>query len=148
MAGNPCRYFFDNQVIRKPEFDVGKKELKISGWDLKEFKDFYETAVIDFYSAPDVIMTYTNGNNCKDEWRRYTRHTLKNLKKSKVEAGYCDDEVIFHFTYEDLKNEWFNYNDPIQETNIPLGKFYNMTYEQVQEYKKQNTYGYEIKKEK
>jgi hypothetical protein len=134
--GNPRRYIFqENQFTRIVSYpDVEKKEIIITGD--KDFKDFYETAKIDFYSAPDLIMSYSNGNTCKDEWRRYWRWEFTNFTlKNKID----DIQGDFHLTYtfDEFKDIVFH-DDSEMTANVPMGKFAGMTPKQVENYKRKN----------
>ncbi len=137
--GNPRRYIFqENQFTRIISYpDVEKKEIIITGD--KDFKDFYETAKIDFYSAPDVIMSYSNGNTCKDEWRRYWRWEFTNLKLERDDQVLgSDDEFHLTYTFDEFKDIQFYGDDPEMTANIPMGKFAGMTPKQVDNYKRKN----------
>ena len=136
MAGNPCRWYFNNEIwIKKPEIDEQKKQLKITLVDRgkQEYNQFYETAVVDFYSAPDLILHYSNGNTCKDEWRRYGRWSFKGLRWEHVAYPMSEGDRSIKFTFEDLA---FDNCESIMELDIPLGKFQGMTPEQVENYKR------------
>ena len=131
--GNPCRYFFDNKfIIRRPEIDEQEKQVRISISE-NHLEDYYETALIDLYSAPDLIMTYSNGNTSKDEFRRYGRWEFKNLNRLHLQEYMMDFEMIYAFD----EMTWNNCQN-IQETDIPLGKFYRMTQKEVDNYTRKN----------
>jgi len=147
--GNPKRYIFNDDIFVKVEHKYNKegtefadKKITLHVWDDNKNKmaEFYEAAKIDFYSAPDVIMTYSNGNTCKDEWRRYFRWTFKNLKLISKTEDATGESTLFAYSYEEFKDQVFNWDNPEQTTNIPMGKFAGMTYEQVQNYKRKNRY--------
>lgn len=130
--GNPKRYTLQDKHISVIVYpDMETKTLTIVGDDLL---DFYETAKIEFYSAPDVITQYSNGNTCKDEWRRYWRWEFKNL--TKIENGWAPEYSCYKF--DECKDIVFQSGDPEMETNIPMGKFAGMTYQEVQNYKRKN----------
>lgn len=101
----------------------------------------YEELEYDFYSAPDVIFTYTNGNTCKDEWQRYFKFKIKGLKLIEVEQNYVDT-LAATFSYEELVDEYYSYPDPRCVVGVPMGKFAGMTYEQYQEYRNQNQHNF------
>lgn len=137
--GNPCRYFIDGKMFGKPLWDQDKKQLVIKQYIFhgeSVLLDSYETMKIDFYSAPDVIMTYTNGNTCKDEFRRYSRDVLANVKL--VKKDFAGEYTAYTYSYEEVTHQWFNWDDPECETDIPLGKFQGKTYKEVQNYKRKN----------
>jgi len=139
--GNPCRYIFDQKYMGRPQIDNEKKTLTLNQYTFRGEegpKDFYETAQIDFYSAPDVILTYSNGNTCKDEFRRYSRTTFKNLKLIKKEEDLAGEYTAYTYSFDEIVAHWFNWDDPECETNIPLGKFQGKTYKEVQDYKRKN----------
>ena len=100
-----------------------------------QYNQFYETAVVDFYSAPDLILHYSNGNTCKDEWRRYGRWSFKGLRWEHVAYPMSEGDRSIKFTFEDLA---FDNCESIMELDIPLGKFQGMTPEQVENYKRKN----------
>lgn len=137
--GNPCRYVIDGKVVTRPSWDEDKKQLTIGQYKpLNEgaLQIFYKIMQIDFYSAPDVIMTYTNGNKNKDEFRRYSRDVLKNVNLIRKEED--DDYTTYLYSYKDVMRYSFGWNDFECENNIPLGKFEGYSYEQVQNYKRKN----------
>jgi hypothetical protein len=139
--GNPCRYIFDGKFMGRPKIDQAAKELTLTHYSFRGEqgpKDFYESVDIDFYSAPDVIMKYSNGNTCKDEFRRYSRDVFKNLRLIKKEEDPLGEYTTYVYTYDTAIHQWFNWDDPECETNIPLGKFQGMTYKEVQNYKRKN----------
>ncbi len=139
--GNPCRYIFDNKFIRRPDIDMDNKRLSITvysevelGDSYKELSDSYKIGHVDFYSAPDVIWPYANGNTNSKEFRRYWRDVFEGLKLiSKTESGECTDYVYSYTEFVQLL-----LGDQESEEDIPIGKFAGMTYEQVQEYKRVN----------
>lgn len=137
--GNPCRWHFNNEIwIRKPEIDEAQKQLKITFVDEDQnYSQYYETAVVDFYSAPDVILHYSNGNTCKDEWRRYGRWEFKGLRWVQEHKAYpmSENNTSIIFTFEDIAGDNC---ESIAELDIPLGKFKGMTPEQVENYKRKN----------
>lgn len=132
--GNPKRWFFDNKCIIKPDLSQGTNKLKIVTYDENfEFKDYYDVVFVDFYSAPDVIYHYSNGNTCKDEWRRYDRWRFEGLKLlDKLES---DDVRTILFEFAEFNSIW---DESIKETDIPLGKFRGMTQKEVDEYQRKN----------
>jgi hypothetical protein len=139
--GNPCRYFFENEFqIRKPEINEDKNQLKISLTETIEsnFDEYYENAIIDFYSAPDVIFSYTNGNNNKNEFNRYWRYEFKKLKLIR-ELIELDESLnaIFEFEKYSIVHPT-NLDDAFYYENVPLGKFAGMSIEEVKDYKKTN----------
>jgi len=141
--GNPCRYVFEKAAfICRPEIDEESKKLIINFYNRGEysFRENYEKATIDFYSAPDVIMTYTNGNTCKDEFRRLARWDFDSLKLDNKEDSLDGEYTRYNYTYESVDYKWFNFDDPESKTDIPMGKFAGKTYEEVQQYKKLNKY--------
>ncbi len=134
--GNPVRHIWNNsKFMYRPKIDGSNKQVTITC--MGEIKGFYEELSYDVYSAPDVIMTYTNGNNTKDEWYRYAKYKFKNLKLVKVEQNYVDTLSVT-FSYECFDGKWLNFDDPEMIANIPMGKFSNMSNEQYQEYRKNN----------
>lgn len=143
--GNPKRYIFQKQFPVKVHHDykedgTGFKndQIKLTVFEDDKFLNFYENAQIDFYSAPDVYFTYSNGNTGKDEWERYFRWEFKNLKLiSKVQMH---DELTATYSYEEFKDVVFKGDDPEMVTDIPMGKFAGMTYEQVQNYRRKNKF--------
>jgi hypothetical protein len=147
--GNPVRYIFDNKFMGKPKIDKDAKTLTLNQYTFRyqeQPKDFYEYAQIDCYSAPDVIMSYTNGNTCKDEFRRMSRDVFKNLKLISKTEDITGEYTEYVYTYDEATSHWFNWDDPESETNIPLGKFQGLTYKQVQDYKRKNRHHWQTPK--
>jgi hypothetical protein len=141
--GNPCRYIFQQNTafVGRPEIDEENKKVVINFYKFRgerEFKDSYDQAVIDLYSAADVIFTYTNGNTNKDEFRRLARWDFNTLKLSHQEDSLDGDYTKYVYAYESLVHNWYNWPDPESETDIPIGKFAGKTYEEVQHYNKEN----------
>lgn len=147
--GNPKKYYFENKfVIRMPEIDESKKLVNITSVETNfinhfydkmdnKFLEHYDTAIVDFYSAPDLIMSYSNGNTSKDEWRRYVRYEFKNLDLLNLLNPDCYGNVTAIFSFDEFKNV-FDDTTLFLEGDIPLGKFRGMTLKEVDNYKRKN----------
>lgn len=133
---NPCRYFINDSLAMRPQWDHNKKEITLILHE--ELAEIPQTMKIDFYSAPDVISRYANGNSCEDEFRRYGQHILKNVHLIEKDVDLIDEYIYCTFSYDEIESKCFTFGDPECETNIPLGKFKGMTYQQVQNYKRVN----------
>jgi len=132
--GNPVRHILNNQlIVTKLEVDNPNKRVLLKFFD-EEPESHYDKARIDVYSAPDLILTYTNGNTNRDEWKRNMIYEFKNLNHEANET----------YSYDDLELSILQYDDPETETDIPLGKFIGMTFEDVQEYKRKNVLNFKI----
>ncbi len=130
--GNPRRYKLNGIIsVSDPLIDEERKEVCFAYFD-GEIAEAIEVGVVDFYSAPDVIMQYTNFNTNKDEFRRYIRWTFSGMKLLE------HHEKSVKYSYENVTTRRFSFGDREMETDIPIGKFSGLTYEQVQEYKKLN----------
>ena len=145
--GNPKRYIFQNEFyIGKPEIDDVNKKVTICYFHFRgphSFREHYDTAIINLYIAPDVILTYTNGNTTKDEFYRYQRWVFTNLELDKNVT--IVDGINYIYNYGDVKSDWFNWDDPESKTDIPLGKFAGMTFKQVEQYIKENVFNFKFK---
>lgn len=135
--GNPCRYIWSEpNFVGKPTLNKANKTITVTTYGISpgQLKRNYSQVVCDFYSAPDVILAYKNGNTCKDEWRRYSRTILNNL----LLVAYSGVESDGYATFKYTDFECPRLTEEEMYSNIPLGKFMNMTYEQVKEYRKIN----------
>ena len=121
--GNPVRYILNGSVL------VGRAVVdgeRVTFSKIDPIDDFYAEAVIDMYSAPDVLFEYPGslGETNKNEFLRYYRLTFKNLKlESLVEsrAVFSFDEMQHHNTSD--SDEMYK--------NLPLGKFQGMSVDQI-----------------
>lgn len=130
--GNPTRRFV-HDVCVGAKINYDENEIKI--WWPHDVPIPSGTLTMDIYSAPDLILPYTNGNTNQDEWRRRDR-----LKILDIELLSISNEVqvnILTFKFKECISIW---DKSILELDIPLGKFKGMTLEQVNDYKKNNVF--------
>lgn len=134
------KYLFDqDKIIYKLVISNTKKELYfLADLDLYDYKKEYERLRIDLFAASDVPYMYKNGNNSKDEWQRYYKHDFTNVKLVNKNQTYKNFEITYSF--DQFVNTSYSQTDPESVTNVPFGKFKNMTYEQYLEYRKQNIF--------
>lgn len=142
--GNPKRYIMGSDIfIARPVIDTEHNRVTFTVWQGHGYNhpdEHYDEIQINFYSAPDVIMQYSNGNTCKDEWRRYFRYNFKDLNLVSKEPDLLSEYCVYTYSYGEFKYEHFAFDDPELERDIPMGKFAGKTLEQVAEYKRLNKY--------
>lgn len=139
--GNPCRWFFNNEfMVHKPEYECEKNIVTFTAWENVNFKDEYKEAFVDFYSAPDCIMTYTNGNTNKDEWLRYWREKFVDLKLKSIDIS--EDSTKATYTYKLSEVEGYHNGDRMTVEDIPLGKFHGMSLEEYEKYREDNVWNF------
>ncbi len=106
------RYIFQNKfVCDVPKINQLDKTVVIT--ISVNMKDCYDTALIDFYSAPS-----------QDEWRRYHRFTFGGLR---LISSFKDDYAppgtnSYEFNYDKYDFKTFGASDALLTENIPLGK--------------------------
>jgi hypothetical protein len=134
---NPKRYLFNkDRPCRLYSLDLANpeaKSLSLTVFD-RELDLFYPETTIEFYSAPDVIMTYEDGDNNSGEWCRYARWIFKNFEPQKTNED-LDGTYTYRCLFSECTGGWFALNDPEMYRDVPMGKFAGLTPEQIEKRK-------------
>jgi hypothetical protein len=144
---SPRRCIFqDNIYIALPEVNEVTKTVALKYFKFRghaDFEESYDTGEISLYMAPDLILSYTNGNTTKDEFCRYQRWKFVNLRlESKAESKDGEYATYVYSYAECIHYGWIDLDDPDFYANIPVGKFAGMNSEDIANYKKENIFSF------
>ena len=129
--GNPCRYIFENEHwCRHPVSFEDRKQIQIDFLFSCPEATKFGTAIVDFYSAPDVIHTYKDGDSNKDEFAKYWKWEFTDLEEiSRVKHDIWENGQTVVYSYKEVK--LINYEGLDVYRNVMLGKFSGLSEEGI-----------------